>query len=159
MRRWVKWTLLAFVAACVAFAALAGVGAYYFLRNLETGTSTEAAVLKEFDSIKGRYPERPPLVEILNAQTGDIRLNKLRHPENREASTLHILTWEADGGQQLQTDVPLWLMRFSTLNVLSKLGVTPGKYRLVVQDLVRYGPGIVADYRRPGETNVLIWLD
>jgi len=37
--------------------------------------------------------------------------------------------------------------------------VTPSKYRLVVHDIERYGPGIVADYRRPGQSHVLIWAE
>jgi hypothetical protein len=28
-----------------------------------------------------------------------------------------------------------------------------------VQDVQRYGPGIVADYRRPGQSHVLIWVE
>jgi hypothetical protein len=139
------------------FLVLAGVGGYYVFRHLETGTATEAVTLKEFDAIRARFPERLPLVEIINPQAGDIRINKLTHPEGREATTLHVLTWKAADGEKFQTDVPLWLMRFSSVNVLSRLGVTPSKYRLVVHDIERYGPGIVADYRRPGHSHVLIW--
>jgi hypothetical protein len=154
----VKWTLAGFVGVIVLFLIVAGVGGYYVFRHLETAEATEAVILKEFDAIRARFPERLPLVEIINPQAGDIRINKLTHPEGREATTLHVLTWNrAEGGEKLQTDVPLWLMRFSSFNILSKLGVTPSKYRLVVHDIERYGPGIVADYRRPGQSHVLIW--
>ncbi|HXT71631.1 MAG TPA: hypothetical protein VN700_17875 [Vicinamibacterales bacterium] len=159
MRRWVKWTLGGVALAIVLFSVLAGVGGYYFLRHLETGTTTEAATLKQFESIKARYPERPPLVEIINPQAGDIRINKTRHPEGKEATTLHFITWEAESGRKLESDLPLWLMRFSSYNVLSKLGITPAKYRLVVADIERYGPGIVAEFRRPGESYGLIWAE
>jgi hypothetical protein len=157
MRKWVKWTLAAFVGAVVLFVVLAGVGAYYVFRHLETGATTEVVTLKEFDTIRARFPDRLPLVEIVNPQSGDIRINKLTHPEGREATTLHILTWSSEDGEKFQTDVPLWLMRFSSVNILSKLGITPSKYRLVVHDIERYGPGIVADYRKPGQSHVLIW--
>ena len=160
MRKWVKWTLAGFVGVIVLFLVVAGVGGYYVFRHLETSEATEAVILKEFDAIRARFPERLPLVEIINPQAGDIRVNKLVHPEGREATTLHVLTWNRDeGGEKLQTDVPLWLMRFSSFNILSKLGVTPSKYRLVVHDIERYGPGIVADYRRPGQSHVLIWAE
>ena len=159
MRRWVKWTLGGIALAIVLFCVLAGVGGYYFLRHLETATATDVAILKQFESIKARYPERPPLVEILNAAAGDIRLNKTQHPEGRQATTLHLLTWEAESGRKLEADLPLWLMRFSSYNVLSRLGITPSKYRLVVQDIVRYGPGIVAEFRRPGVNYVLMWTE
>lgn len=157
MRKWVKWTLAGFVGAIVLFMVLAGVTGYYVFRHLETGTATEVVTLKEFDTIRARFPERLPLVEVINPQSGDIRINKLTHPERREATTLHILTWNAEEGETFQTDVPLWLMRFNSINILSKLGITPSKYRLVVHDIVRYGPGIVADYRKPGKSHVLIW--
>ena len=160
MRKWVKWTLAAFVGLIVLILIAGGVGGYYVFRHLETSQTTEAVILKEFDAIRARFPERLPLVEIVNPQAGDIRINKLTHPEGREATTLHVLTWNRDeGGEKLQTDVPLWLMRFSSVNILSKLGVTPSKYRLVVHDIERYGPGIVADYRRPGQSHVLIWAE
>jgi hypothetical protein len=160
MRRWVKWTLAGFVGAIVLFLILAGVGGYYVFRHLETGQTTEAVILKEFDAVRARFPERPPLVEIVNPQAGDVRINKLTHPEGREATTLHVLTWSrSEDGEKFQTDVPLWLMRFSSVNILSRLGITPSKYRLVVHDIERYGPGIVADYRRPGHSHVLIWAE
>ena len=157
MRKWVKWTLAGFVGAVVLFVVLAGVGAYYVFRHLETGAATEAATLKDFDSIRAGFPDRLPLLEIVDPKAGDIRINKLVHPEGREATTLHILTWNAEDGEKFQTDVPLWLMRFNSINILSKLGITPSKYRLVVHDIERYGPGIVADYRKPGQSHVLIW--
>ena len=160
MRKWVKWTLAGFVGVIVLFLVVAGVGGYYVFRHLETGRTTETATLEQFAAIRKKFPERPPLVEIINPQAGDIRINKLTHPDGLEATTLHVLTWNRDeGGSKLQTDVPLWLMRFSSFNILSKLGVTPSKYRLVVHDIERYGPGIVADYRRPGQSHVLIWAE
>ena len=155
--KWLKWTLIGLAVAFVLFAALAGVGGYYFFRHLETDTSTEAATAKQVESIKARFPERLPLVEIINPQAGDIRLNKTRHPEGKEATTLHVVTWEAESGRKLETDFPLWLMRFSSYNILSKLGITPSKYRLVVADIEHYGPGIVAEFKRPGVNYVLIW--
>ena len=159
MRRWLKWALLASALVAVLFVALAGVGGYYFLRHLETGEGTEAEALKKITAIRAGFPERPPLVEIVNPQAGDIRINKLTHPERREATTLHVFTWKAEDGERLETDVPLWLMRFSSVNVLSRLGLAPSRYRLVIADIERYGPGIVADYRRPGHSHVLIWTE
>jgi hypothetical protein len=159
MRPWVKWTLGGILLAIVTFGILAGIGGYYVLRHLETARATEADTLKQFEAIRARFPERQPLVEIINPQAGDIRINRLTHPEGRQATVLHVLSWKAEEGQRLETDLPLWLMRFSSVNVLSKLGVMPSKYRLVVRDIEQYGPGIVADYRRPGESLVLIWVE
>ena len=46
MRPWLKWTLIGVVTAIIGFCVLAGVGGYYFLRHLETTTTTEAATIK-----------------------------------------------------------------------------------------------------------------
>lgn len=56
-------------------------------------------------------------------------------------------------------EVPLWLMRFSTLNITSQLGIAPEKLRLTVGDVQRYGPGIIADYSAEGSFRVLVWVD
>jgi hypothetical protein len=50
-------------------------------------------------------------------------------------------------------------MRFSSVNLLSQVGIAPSRYRLTVQDIERYGPGIVVDVRREGQVHVLIWVE
>ena len=154
-----KVSLAGIALVVIAFAALAGTGAYFVLRNLDTRTATEAETLREFDAVRARFGARQPLVEITNPQSGDIRINRLVHPEGRRASTLHVFTWNADDGEVFRTAVPVWLMRFSTLNILSTLGVAPEKFSLTAQEVERYGPGIVVDYRRPGQNHVLIWVE
>jgi hypothetical protein len=159
MRKWVKFTIIGVAVAVLGMAAFAGVGAYYVFRHLDTGTATEADTLREFDAIRVRFGPRQPLIDLVNPQAGDIRVNRLVHPEGRRASVIHILAWDAEKGERLETDVPLWLMRFSSLNILSKLGLAPDRFRLTVQDVERYGPGIVADYRTPGRSHVIVWVE
>lgn len=159
MRTWVKVTIAGVVVAFVGIAALAGTGAYFVFRNLDTRSASEADTRRDFDAIRARFVGRPPLVEIVNLQTGDIRLNRLAHPDGRRVNTIHVLTWNADDGELFRTEVPLWLMRFSSVNVLSQLGVAPAKFRLTVEDVRRYGPGIVVDFSRPGQNHVLIWVE
>jgi hypothetical protein len=159
MRTWVKVSLAGVALVVIGIVALAGTGAYFVFRNLDRRTATETETLREFDLIRAKFGPRQPLVEILNPQAADIRLNRTVHPEGRRATTLHVVAWNVDDGEILRTEVPVWLMRFSTINVLSSLGVAPEKFSLTVQDVQRYGPGIVADYRRPGQNHVLIWTE
>jgi hypothetical protein len=159
MRTWIKVGIGVVIAGVVAFGALAGTGAYFFLRHLDTGTATETDTRRDFDAIRTRYGSRPPLVQIVDLKTADIRVERAAHPEGRRAHTLHVLTWKPESGDRLSTDVPLWLMRFSSVNVLSHLGLAPEKYRLTAEDVMRYGPGIVVDYRPPGQDHVLIWVE
>ena len=73
----------------------------------------------------------------------DVRINRLASSDGARVTTLHIVSWKAEDGEIARTEVPLWLMRFSSINMLSHLGVVPSKIRLTVQDVERYGPGIV----------------
>ena len=159
MRTWVKVSLVSVAVLVIGFFTLAGAGAYFFFRELETRSGTETEVNKDFETTRARFTGRQPLVEIINLQAADIRVNRSTHPEGRRAETVHVLTWDAEDQKLLRTNVPLWLMRFSSINILSHLGVAPEKFRLTADDLARYGPGIVVDYKKTGSSQVLIWLE
>ena len=159
MRTWVKVSIGVVVAAAVGFIAVSGTGAYFFLRELETAPASEADARTDADAIRTRFGSRPPLVEVVNLAAADVRVQRTTHPDGRRAETLHVLTWDAESGDRLRTSVPLWLMRFSSLNIASYLGVAPEKFRLTAEDIASYGPGVVVDYRQPGQTLVLLWVE
>jgi hypothetical protein len=159
MRTWVKVSIGSAIVVLLGFSIVAGAGAYFFFRHLSTGDATESDTLREMDAIRERFGARQPLIEVVDPRSADIRINRTADSEGRQVNTIHVLTWSADDGTRLQTEMPLWFMRFSSVNILSKLGVAPERFRLTVDDLRRYGPGIVVDYRRPGDAHVLIWVD
>ena len=159
MRTWVKVTLVGLTVCVVAFSLLAGAGAYLFFRHLETTTVGEPAARTEFEAVRTKFGGRPPLVDVTNPQSGDMRVNRVKHPQGLRASTVYVLTWNAEDDELLKTDIPLWLMRFSSINVLSHLGIAPNRYRLTAEDVASFGPGIVVDYSQPGAKRVLIWVE
>ena len=159
MRTWVKVSIVSFGVIVLSFLALSGTGAYFVLRHLNIGTATEAAAMKDFDAIRSKFGARPHLIEIVDAQSRDFKINRPAQPDGRPVNTLHVMTWKQEDEEVFRTEVPLWLMRFSMVNVLSRLGVTPERFRLTVKDLQDFGPGIVADYRKPGENRVLLWVE
>jgi len=158
VRTWVKVTIASVVVLAVGFAALAGTGAYFVFRHLERRTVGEAETKPDFEAVAKRFAGRPPLLEIVDLQKADVRIHRSVHPEGRRASTVYVLNWNAEEEELVKTDVPLWLMQFSSINVLSHLGLAPDRFRLTAEDLARYGPGIVVDYRKPG-FQVLIWVE
>lgn len=159
MRMWVKATIGVAAVAVACMVALAGTAGYFVLRSLEKQSAPEAAAVREIDAIRTRFGPRPPLLEIIDPRTMDVRINRLASSDGARVTTFHIVNWKAEDGEIVRTEVPVWLMRFSTFNVLSQLGVTPSKIRLTVQDVERYGPGIVIDYNQPGAARVLVWAD
>ena len=159
MRIWVKATLGGFAVVAVALVALGATGAYFVLRHMEKRAGSEAEAVQEIEAVKARFRSRPPLVEIVDPQTADIRINRPADASAAGVDTIHVLSWKSDTGEVMRTDMPLWLMRFSTLNIASQLGIAPEKFRLTVSDIERYGPGIVVDYGSQGTFRVLLWVD
>ena len=159
MRTRVKGTLVG-VALVASFAiALAGIGAYFVIGNLEKRDASEVQAVQEMDAVRARFGARPPLVEIIDVRVADVRINRLQNRNGVPVTTLHIINWNPESRALAQTQVPLWLMRFSSVNLLSQLGVGPARLRLTVDDIRRYGPGIVVDYGRPGTFRLMVWAD
>ena len=159
MRTWVKATLGGVTLIAVGVVALAGTGAYLALRHLEKQEAVEAEAVKAINAVKTRFGPRPPLIEIGDPRRAEIRINRPDAASPSPVDTVHIINWKSDTGELIRAEVPLWLMRFSSVNILSQLGIAPEKFRLTVSDIQRYGPGIVVDYGSPGAFRVLVWVD
>lgn len=159
MRTWVKATLGGVALIAVALVALAATGAYFVLRHMEKRAGSETEAVQAIDAVKARFGSRAPLVEIIDPQRADVRINRPVEASAPRVDTIHVINWKSDTGELIRTDVPLWLMRFSTLNIASQLGIAPEKFRLTVGDVERYGPGIVVDYGSQGTFRMLVWVD
>ncbi|CAN5802767.1 hypothetical protein BH18ACI5_BH18ACI5_05570 [soil metagenome] len=159
MRVWVKVTVGGAALVALAFIALAGTGAYFVFRHLDKRTAAEVASVSAIEAVRTRFGPRPALIEIADPRSGDIRINRPDEPSTTPVGTIHVINWKSDTGELVRCEFPLWLMRFSSVNVLSQLGVTPARFRLTVTDIERYGPGIVADYSSPGSFRILVWVD
>jgi hypothetical protein len=159
MRTWVKVTLGGVALVAVAVLALAATGAYFVFRGMEKRAAAEAEAVKAIDAVKARFGTRPPLVEIVDPARADIRVNRPVESSAVRVDTIHVINWKREDGELVRTQVPLWLMRFSTLNLASQLGLAPASLRLTVADIQRYGPGIVIDFGSPGTFRMLVWVE
>ena len=159
MRTWARAALGGLAVVALAFAVLAGTGAYFVFRGMEKRVSGEADAVKEIEVVKARFGQRAPLVEIVDPVRADIRINRPPDASAAKVDTVHVMSWKREDGELMRTAVPLWLLRFSSVNVLSQLGLAPEKFRLTVGDIERYGPGIIVDYGSPGASRLLMWVD
>jgi hypothetical protein len=159
MRTWVKATVGGFALLAVGLLALAGTGAYFVLRNLERQQTAEAESVKAIEAVKARFVGRTPLLEIIDPRRADIRINRPAEASSSPVDTVHVINWKSDTGELTRAELPLWLMRFSSINILSQLGIAPDRFRLTVSDVERYGPGIIVDYGTPGSFRTLVWVD
>ena len=159
MRTWGKVALALAALIAVAFIALAGTGAFFVFRHMEKRTGPEREAAQAIDAVKARFGSRAPLIEVVNAHTADIRINRPADASTTAVDTIHIINWKSETGELVRFEVPLWLARFSSVNIRSQIGVTPAKFRLTVDDIQRYGPGIIFDYGSQGAFRMLVWAD
>ena len=159
MRTWVKATIGGVALIAVALGALAGTAAYFVLRHMEKRAGSEAQAVQTIDSIKARFGSRPPLVEVVDPQKAAVRINRPVEATAPPVDTVHVISWKSDTGELSRTEFPLWLMRFSSVNIAAQLGIAPERFRLTVSDVERYGPGIVVDYGVQGAFHLLVWVD
>lgn len=159
MRTWVKVTIGGVVIGVIALAALMATGAFFVFRHMERRATGEAEAVTEIDLIKARFGTRPALVEITDPVRGDIRVNRPTEASATPVDTVHILNWKSQTRELMRADAPLWLLRFSTVNIASQLGLAPDRFKLTVGDIQRYGPGIVAEYGLPGKFRILVWVE
>jgi hypothetical protein len=159
MRGWVKLTIGAGALVLGCMLVLGGTAGYYVFRSLQRSSGTEAAAAAEIERIRARFGTRPPLVEIGDPRRMDVRVNREATAASAPVTTVHVVSWTAEEGETVRVEMPLWLMRFSSVNLLSQVGVLPAKIRLTVEDIERYGPGVVVDYKKPGSARVFVWVD
>ena len=127
------------------------------LRNLSITRSTASVAAAQFDELRRRFLERPPLIQIDDPLHARVHVN--HPPRSAPLAPLdgfEILVWQADQQKLVHTRAPLWMMRFSALNVMSELGIAPGSVQVTVDDVQRYGPGVVVDFTSPKGDRALV---
>ena len=77
--------------------------------------------------------------------------------ERKRVVALKVLTWKAEDQELVRLEIPLWMMRFSFSNLMSQAGLGFGSLNLTTDDVQRYGPGVIADFKTPDGNRVLVW--
>ena len=149
------------IGAVVAMAIGASVGLVVW-RHTSITTPETADAQAAFTAIRERYKGRPALVEIKH--TGlpmmDFRVNRLPASAPRQkVQHFQAIVWDSKGGRMVRSSVPVWWMQFSGNNLLARLGVPLGDFSLTVEDVERYGPGIIIDFQPPGGGHMLVWTE
>jgi hypothetical protein len=161
-RKWLP--IVGGIAVLVVFAGLgaAWFGISWFREHLEVTAASSDEATRAFDEVKAKFPGRAPLLEFsggtprVNMDTADAG----RAPES--LTTLHVIAWDPDDRQLARFDIPFWFVRLksgpiefsSYASGLDKVGVS-----LKVEDIERYGKGIIVDASMPRGERALIWAE
>ena len=160
--RWVRISLWV-LAICIGVSMLLGGSVAIMIYRQTTFTSSERADAdKEFERIKAQFPPRPPLVEVVSptAVLQEVRINRAPDAAPRQSiQQFQVLAYDAKKKQLVRSRAPVWLLRFSAGNIAAHLGLPVQNFTVTLEDVERYGRGIVVDFSPPGGGRILVWTE
>lgn len=160
MRRSIKIALWVVAAGVVLAGVLAAVAGLIVWRNTTVTRSAEPEAMQELQRVRDRFPGRRPLVEIEDPLVLEVSVNRPPASAARQrVEAFHVLAWTGRDQKLVRTSAPVWMMRFSLENMAAQIGLPAGPLNLTVEDVERYGPGIVLDFSPPGGGRVLVWVE
>ena len=160
--RWVRISLWV-LAICIGLSMLFGGGVAIMIYRQTTFTKSESADAdREFERVKAQFPARPPLVEVLkpSAVMPEFRINRAPETSPRQSiQELQVLVYDVRKKELVRTRAPAWLLRFSSGNIAAHLGLPVQNFTITLEDVERYGRGIIIDYSPPAGGRVLVWSE
>lgn len=140
----------------VAVIIVVGSVAFIVLRTLESTPATAASATTAFDEIRRQFPQRPPLIELVNIRAGDVRINRAPQSPRKKVERLYFMMWDPEEEKVVRGNAPTWVTRLR----VSITGVGDWSFsdlHVTVEDIERYAPGIIFDMKTPDGEQVLVW--
>jgi hypothetical protein len=162
MRRIVRTALWLVAAGVITMFVIVGSVSFVVWRHTSITKPAAAEADGVFTMIRERYKGRTPLIELKDPTPPMIGVKINRPPATAQRQNIkhfHVAVWDSRQGTFVRSSVPVWWMQFNANNVLTNLGVPLGGYNLSVQDVERYGPGIIIDFQPPGGGHMLVWVE
>lgn len=158
-RRWL--TIAAGVLVFLVVVAVAAVIAVTMLvrERVDIQTSTEETAREEFEKIRAQFGNRQPLLEIGdNGKPRYLTDAAASTPAGPPLETLHLLAWDPDDGDLARLSFPFWILRMKSVPFRfdsSDSGLE--EFEIRVEDIEKFGPGLILDHVSDGGDRVLLW--
>jgi hypothetical protein len=154
---WIAGGVVAFGILCVI--AMAAAGLWFVRSHIDIRPATTAAVTDEFQTIRARFANQKPLIEI-DDHGNVFHANTDRPASSQVPDTLNIMAFNPDDEKVVRMDLPFWLLRLKMRGTRFDIGgnnMDLAKLRLTVEDLERFGPTLILDHKASDGSRVLIW--
>lgn len=164
MKKRRNWLLVLFgVAVLIVFVGIGAIIAIsaWVQQNVAVQERSESDAQNEFDAVRQKFGARPPLLEMRNERPAYTA--GARPPETGARTSLdqmHVLVWDDDDSRLVSLSVPFWLLRLKASPI--EFGSYASGFRddgieLRVEDIERYGAGIILDAAMPDGERLLLW--
>jgi len=163
-----KWLYIALgVFVVLIFLAIGAIYAAvtYVQNHVQVASSSEEDATKAFDEVHKRFTGKPMLMEwrddrpVLNEEA----MKVVSTSQRVTLTTLHFVGFNDNEGRIVRFDVPFWLLRMKSgpINVGSEMnnGWSTERLRITVEDLEKFGAGIILDSTTRGGQRALLWAE
>lgn len=146
------------VAALAAVTAIvvSATAAFLIFRTLTSTQTPSAAAAQAFADIRKLYPDRPPLIEIIDPRTGNARINRTPNAPRRDVNTIYFMYWDPEDEKLVRGEAPTWITSLR----MSITGIGNWRfsdYHITREDIERHSPGLIIDVKTPDGTQAIAW--
>lgn len=130
--------------------------ALIIFRSIVSTPGGQPAATEAFEEIRRMFPGRTPLVTIGDIRRGDVRVNRVESAPRKKVDALHFIFWSPDDQKIVRGQAPPWVVRLR----VSVLGIGDWSFsdlNVTLEDIERYAPGILLDFKTSDGEQVLVW--
>lgn len=156
MTRRVRIVVVAAGLAAVAAIGLSSTVAFVIFRSMSSTAAPAVAAVQTFADLRKLYPDRPPLIEIVNPATGEARINRTPNAPRKNIDTVHFMYWDPEDEKIVRGEAPIWITSL-------RVGITGignwsfSDFHVTREDIERFSPGIIIDFKAPDGTHAILW--
>jgi hypothetical protein len=144
--------------------AFVGTVAYVVMHNLEIRPTPAATAEREYDEVRDRFQCQAPLIELDPDHFESFRVHKpAERPPSGKVEKVRIFAWTPREGKVVRLAIPIWLLRMNpgsgTVNWNLGGDLEMENLKLTVEDIERYGPGLILDLKDHKGARVIVWSE
>jgi len=162
-RKWVPIVIgIVFVLLVLAIGGI--IFTVSFVRQAMTVTEmSSTSANDEFAAVLAKFPGQQPLLQFVDGRPQYAPERAAGRTTNgAPLKTMHVMAWDDDEESLVTFSLPFWLLRLKSgpiqLSAYSQ-GWDDRGVSFRVEDLEKYGPGLLMDLSESTEGRVVIWVE
>lgn len=164
MKKRRNWILVIFgVLVLIVFIGIGAIIAVtaWVQQNLSVHQTTERDAQTEFDTVREKFAQRQPLLEMRNGRPAYTAGSAPSESAERvPLEQMHVLVWDPDDEHLVSVSIPFWVLRLKSSPIRFSAyasGFDDHGVNLRPEHIERYGAGIILDSTSSSGERFLLW--
>jgi hypothetical protein len=161
-KRWLTVALGVLLAGAVLGVAAVGSMIYFVTSNIHSEEVSEARVIERFERERQRFSGRQPLVQIVDRDAVEVHRPAAIDAAGPGLVAVRILVYDPRSERITNVRIPFAAIRWmpsGRFSIGSAGRIDWERSNLTVDDLERFGPGLILDHEDASGTRALIWTE